>query len=80
MKQHRKLLRTLVLVGVVTGIAKCLRGKAWRMTCGPEGELSAKGWHNHHGQTPPWFKDWRKPYVEGTEEAGPPAEVATIKV
>ncbi len=80
MKQHRKLFRTLVLVGVVTGVAKCLRHKVWRMANGPDGEFPTKDWHKHHGHKPPWFKDWRKPSVEGTEEAGPPAEAVTIKV
>lgn len=81
MYQHRKLFRTLVLVGLVATVAKCLRFRAWKMNRGPEGkhEDLAKHWHKFHGPKPPWFRGWEKPSEEEAEQVELAPETAAAK-
>jgi hypothetical protein len=63
------------MAGVIVGIGKLVRYRAWKMGYGPEGRRLAKHWHRHGGPKHPMFSHREKWSRERTERSAPDADV-----
>jgi hypothetical protein len=71
--------RTLALAGVIMGIGKLFRHRAWKLGYGPEGRRLAGHWHQPGGPEHPVFSHWKKWSEKKTEQAASDAEAGTAE-